>query len=185
MFLIRVSLEFMESIRLSHGAGGLHNFLPFHIVSALADSHLGALDPLLYQLPRKFWNFSCVGQAFLQASKTYPSGRSAVSPGLAKPSDPLTVNSLLQLWILCSSSPTVILLPQEQPPNAPHLSSGHLETLSQSSVFRPFLLSWPGTPLEKVCQFMEGVELLNRVEIGISRAVCCFLPDQGFLLFLS
>ena len=44
----------------------------------------------------------------------------------------------------------MILLPQEQPPKAPHHSSGHSETSSQSSVFRPLLLSWPGIPLEKI-----------------------------------
>ena len=44
----------------------------------------------------------------------------------------------------------MILLPQEQPPKAPHLSSRHSETSSQSSVFRPLLLSWPGPPLEKI-----------------------------------
>ena len=48
----------IESIRLSHGAGGLHTLLPFHAVSALAESLLGALDPLLSHLPRKFWTFS-------------------------------------------------------------------------------------------------------------------------------
>ena len=44
----------------------------------------------------------------------------------------------------------MILLPQEQPPKAPHLSSRHSETFSKSSVFRPLLLSWPGPPLEKI-----------------------------------
>ena len=59
MFLIRAFLSgSMESIRGSHGANGLHTFLPSCTVSALADSLLGALDPLLYHLPRKFWTFS-------------------------------------------------------------------------------------------------------------------------------
>ena len=59
MLLIHAFLSgSMESIGLSHGAGGLHTLLPFHTTSTLADSLLLALDPLLYYLPRKFWTFS-------------------------------------------------------------------------------------------------------------------------------
>ena len=70
--------------------------------------------------------------------------------GLAKSCPPNCELSLPQLWVLFSFSPTVILLPKEQPPKAPHLSSRHSETFSKSSVFRPLLLSWPGPPLEKI-----------------------------------
>ena len=101
---------------------------------------------------------------------------------------PVTPNcelSLLQLWVLCSSCPTVILLPQEQPPKAPHLSSGHSETFSQPSVFRPLLLSWPGPPLEKIVSVHARCGAFEQGGDKHIQSRVVFLPDQGFLLYLS
>ena len=93
--------------------------------------------------------------------------------------------SFLQLWVLCSSCPTVILLPQEQPPKAPHLSSGHSETFSQPSVFRPLLLSWPGPPLVKIVSVHARCGAFEQSGDKHIQSHVVFLPDQGFLLYLS
>ena len=111
----------IESIRLSHGAGGLHTLLPFHAVSALAESLLGALDPLLYHLPRKFWMFSHAvwARPFSRLPIPILVGDQHVSSALLNPVTHNYKLPLPQLCVLCSSSPTVILLPQEQPPKLP------------------------------------------------------------------
>ena len=90
MFLIRAFLSgSLESIRLSHGANGLHTFLPFRTVSALADSLLGALDRLLYHLPRKFWTFSHAvwARPFSRLPRPILVEDQQHLLGLAKPSD--------------------------------------------------------------------------------------------------
>lgn len=64
----------VESIRLSHGAGGLHTFLPFHTVSARQIHFSEPWIPSLSHLPQKFWTFC------------FMPGGPGLSPGFQDPS---------------------------------------------------------------------------------------------------